>query len=128
MLRATGLASVAVLPLLAACVPPDDGSVRTYTTPSVAFQGRATLDMDRGIWGTQPITPPPGLILVRQGDIVGRNLEDVNGNPIAWIEYVLVEPSGDARYAVVSSVNRFPNYVVVPLSAIRITSTGVILD
>jgi hypothetical protein len=84
--------------------------------------------MDRGIWGTQPVTPPPGLMLVRQGDIVGRSVEDANGNPIAFVEYLLIEPSGDARYAVVSSVNRFPNYVAVPLSAARFTSTGLLLD
>jgi hypothetical protein len=128
MLRGAAIASAAALSLLAACVPPDDGSVGTYATPSVAFQGNAALDLDRGIWGTQPVTPPAGLVMVRQGDIVGRNIEDRAGNPIAWIEYLLVEPAtGDARYAVASS-NRFPNYVAVPLSAVRIMPTAVVID
>jgi hypothetical protein len=128
MLRGTAVVSLTVLPLLAACVPPDDGSVRTYTTPSTAFQGQTQIDYNRGVWGTQPITPPAGLVMVRQGDIVGRNIEDQNGNPMAWIEYLLVDPAtGDARYAVASS-NRFPDYVAVPLSAVRITSTSVLID
>jgi hypothetical protein len=128
MLRGTALASVAILPLLGACVVPDDGLDRSYATPSVAFQGRAPMDDDRGIWGAQSITPSAGLVLVRQGSLVGRNIEDNAGNPLAWIEYLLIDPAtNDARYAVVSS-NRFPNYVAVPLSAMRLTPTAVVLD
>jgi hypothetical protein len=97
MLRGTALASVAILPLLGACVVPDDGLDRSYATPSVAFQGRAPMDHDRGIWGAQSITPPAGLVLVRQGSLVGRNIEDNGGNPLAWIEYLLIDPSTTIR-------------------------------
>jgi sporulation protein YlmC with PRC-barrel domain len=128
MLRGTALASVAILPLLGACVVPDDGLDRGYATPSVAFQGRSPMDHDRGIWGAQSVTPPAGLVLVRQGSLVGRNIEDNAGNPLAWIEYLLVDPAtNDAHYAVVSS-NRFANYVAVPLSAMRLTPTAVTFD
>lgn len=113
---------------LTACVPPDDGLVRTDTTPSVAFQGPTPLDTQRGIWGTQPINPPPGLALVRQGNLVGRTVEDGFGNGIGWVEYLLIEPAtAEARYAVAAS-NRYGDYVAIPLSAARVTPTALVID
>lgn len=118
---------IAVLSL-AACVPPDDGLVRTDTTPSVAFQGNRPIDYDRGVWGTQPMTPPVGLVLVRQGNLIGRPVEDANGNTIGRIEYLLIEPAtAEARYAVAAS-NRFTDYVAIPLSAGRASPDALVVD
>jgi hypothetical protein len=127
-MRLIHAAPVAAALALAACVPPDDGTVRTDTTPSVAFQGSPPIDYQRGVWGTQPIMPPPGLALVRQGNLIGRTVEDGFGNGLGWVEYLLVEPAtAEARYAVAAS-NRFGDYVAIPLSAARVTPTSLVVD
>ena len=115
------LLSTAALALLAAaCEPYDQGNyVRTDTTPSVAFQpGVRQIDTEHGIWGTQSIMPPPGLVTVRQGDLVGRTIRDGGGQGQLYVEYLLADPTtGEARYAVASS-NSFGGYLLVPLSAL----------
>jgi hypothetical protein len=127
-MRYVHAAPLAAVLALAGCVPPDDGLVRTDTTPSVAFQGARPIDFERGIWGTQPVTPPPGLVLVRQGHLIGRPVEDSAGNAIAWVEYLLIEPAtAEARYAVAAS-NRFGDYVAIPLSAARVTPSTLVVD
>lgn len=127
-MRLIHAAPMAAALTLAACVPPDDGLVRTDTTPSVAFQGSGAIDYNRGVWGAQPITPPPGLVLVRQGNLIGRTVEDAAGNGLAWVEYLLVEPAtAEARYAVAAS-NRYGDYVAIPLSAARVTPSTLVVD
>ena len=127
-MRLIHAAPVAAALALTACVPPDDGLVRTDTTPSVAFQGSPPIDYQRGVWGTQPLTPPPGLALVRQGNLIGRTVQDGFGTGLGWVEYLLVEPAtAEARYAVAAS-NRFGDYVAIPLSAARVTPTALVID
>jgi len=125
------LALVALPLLAAACVGPDyAGPVRTDTTPSQAFQPGMRLDTERGIWGTQPIVPPPGLVTVRQGDLIGRTASDGSGNDILVINYLLADPmTGDARYAVGSSNTlNSGDYVIVPLSVLRVSGGSVSID
>ena len=99
-------------------------AVITNTTPSVAFQpGITQIDFNRGIWGTQSINPPNGLVMVKQGDLINRQVYDSSNTAYGTIDYLLVEPTtGNARYAVVSSSNQLGAgaYIAVPLSAMEL--------
>ena len=124
---AKAVMSVAFALAVTACVAPENSApVRTETTASVVFEpGYQQIDFSREIWGTQSFTPPAGLVTVRQGDLIGRNIDDAAGTPVMLIEYLLVDPAtGDARYAVASS-SEFGDYVAVPLSALRVTPSSV---
>jgi hypothetical protein len=121
--------SAAMALLFVGCAVPESRvAVRTDTTPSVAFEpGVKQIDLARGLWGTQSITPPIGLVTVREGNLIGRTI-DADGVPYLTVEYLLVDPNtGDARYAV-STSNEFGDYLLVPLSALRITPWAVSLD
>jgi len=122
--------AIAASLLAAACTyPQSSGPVHTDTTPSVAFQpGENKLDLAHGTWGTQPITPPSGLVTVRDTNLIGRTVEAAGGTPFLTVKDLLVEPTtGDARYAV-TTANAFGDYLVVPLSVMQITPTAVRVD
>lgn len=128
MIHKYSISLVAAL-MVAGCVGEPNGPVRTDTTKSVAYQpGVQQIDLTRGVWGTQSIDPPPGLVMVRQGDLIGRTVNDSSGTGVLTVDYLLVDPTtGDARYAVTSG-NRMGDYLVIPLSALRITPYAVSVD
>ena len=123
------LAIAAALLASACAYQQSGGPVHTDATPSVAFQpGEHKLDLAQGIWGTQPITPPPGLVTVRQTNLIGRTVDSAGGAPYLTIKDLLVDPtSGNARYAV-TTANDFGDYLVVPLSVMRISPMAVRVD
>ena len=98
MIQKYSLSLLAAL-LATGCVGDPNGPVRTDTTKSVAYQGgMQQIDLTRGVWGTQSIDPPPGLVTVRQGDLIGRTVNDSSGTGVLTVEYLLVDPAtGDAR-------------------------------
>ena len=126
---AKAVTSVAFALAVTACVAPESSAVRTETTTSVAFApGYHQIDFVHEIWGTQSFTPPPGLVTVRQGDLIGRNIQDASGTPVMVVQYLLVDPAtGEARYAVASSSD-FGDFVAVPVSALQITPSAVSVD
>jgi sporulation protein YlmC with PRC-barrel domain len=104
--------------LAAACVAPEP-----YDSSSTT-----RLDLDRGMWGTQPLTPPAGLATVRQSDLTGRKITQPNMAPLATIDWVLVDPaSGQVRYAVAHRSD-YSDYFLVPISAMQITPTTIMVD
>ncbi|MBM3597466.1 MAG: hypothetical protein FJX35_04585 [Alphaproteobacteria bacterium] len=118
-----------VVPLLAtACADDPYYAARTDTTQSVSYVPGGQFDIDRGVWGTQTITPPPGLVTTKQSDIVGRTIYDRDGQSALMIETVLADPrTGEARYAVTSSRD-FGDYLVVPASVLRISPSMIQVD
>ncbi len=101
------------------------GTVRTDAVP---YQANAKLDMVGGTWGSQPLTPPLGLVSVTNSDLVGRNIADTSGTNVLTIEKLLVEPTtGNARYAV-TSMNHFSDKVVIPFSAMQISPMQIRVD
>lgn len=101
------------------------GIVRTDATP---FQSNAKLDLAGGMWGSQSLTPPLGLVSATNSDLIGRNVADSSGTNVLTIERLLVEPTtGNARYAV-TSMNHFSDNVVIPFSALRISPMQIQVD
>ncbi len=101
------------------------GTVRTDAVP---YQANAKLDMVAGTWGSQPLTPPLGLISATNSDLIGRNVADTSGTNVLTIEKLLVEPTtGNARYAV-TSMNHFSDKVVIPFSALQISPMQIRVD
>ncbi len=101
------------------------GTVRTDAVP---YQANAKLDMVAGTWGSQPLTPPLGLVSATNSDLIGRNVADTSGTNVLTIEKLLVEPTtGNARYAV-TSMNHFSDKVVIPFSALQISPMQIRVD
>jgi len=101
------------------------GAVRTDAVP---YQANAKLDMVAGTWGSQPLTPPLGLVSATNSDLIGRNIADTSGTNVLTIEKLLVEPTtGNARYAV-TSMNHFSDKVVIPFSALQISPMQIRVD
>jgi hypothetical protein len=85
-------------------------------------------DFDTGMWGGQPIHPPAGLLTAKQGDLVGRTVNDPYGPSPLVVDYVLVDPNnGQARYAVLST-RKYDRYVIVPVSAMAISPYSVTVN
>lgn len=87
---------------------------------SIAYVPRSTTaDMNRGIWGAQPITPPSGLSMVEQGDFVGQTVYDGSGTSFGTVRRVLVDPAtGLVHYFVISTPEVGGAYIPVPASAL----------
>jgi len=87
---------------------------------SLAYVPRSTTpDMNRGVWGTQPITPPPGLSMVEQGDFIGKTVYDGSGTSFGTVRRVLVDPAnGLVHYFVISTPEVGGAYISVPASAL----------
>lgn len=101
------------------------GVVRTDAMP---FQANAKLDLAGGMWGSQSLTPPLGLVSVTSSDLVGRNIADSSGTNVLTIDRLLVEPTtGNARYAV-TSMNHFSDNIVIPFSALQISPMQIRVD
>lgn len=102
-------------------------SGRYYLVPadtanqSVAYVPRSTTaDMNRGIWGAQPITPPAGLSMVEQGDFIGKTVYDGSGTSFGTVRRVLVDPAnGLVHYFVISTPEIGGAYYTVPASALE---------
>jgi sporulation protein YlmC with PRC-barrel domain len=87
---------------------------------AMAYNPRsATADLNRGMWGAQPITPPSGLALVEQGDYIGRKVYDGSGTSFGTVRRVLVDPlTGLVHYFVISTPEVANAYIPVPASAL----------
>ena len=82
-----------------------------------------SVDLDRGMWGSQPLTPPRGLVTVEASELVGRTVYDGSGTSFGTIRRLLVDPgTGLAHYAVVSTPEVAGAYIPVPMSAIDLAS------
>jgi sporulation protein YlmC with PRC-barrel domain len=82
-----------------------------------------SVDLNRGMWGIQPLTPPPGLVMAETSDLVGRKVYDGSGTSFGTIRRVLVDPqTGLVHYAVVSTPEVGGSYIPVPISAIDLSS------
>lgn len=124
------LPTAALLLLAAACQPYEPyepyGQARSDPNPGTVFRpGARPFDAGQGFAAAQTAEPPPGLVLVRQGDLIGRGINDGNGQGLVYVQYVLADPAtGEARYAVASS-DRFGGYVLVPVSTIYDSGDGI---
>ncbi|HLI13352.1 MAG TPA: PRC-barrel domain-containing protein [Alphaproteobacteria bacterium] len=82
-------------------------------------------NFDRGVWGMQAINPPAGLLTAQQGDLINRLIANPYGPSPLAVKYTLVDPTtGDARYVVVTAKDP-DNYVVIPVSALKIAPGGI---
>ena len=82
-----------------------------------------SVDLDRGMWGPQPLTPPSGLVMIDASELVGRRVHDGSGTSFGTIRRLLVDPgTGLAHYAVVSTPEVSGSYIPVPMSAIDLSS------
>lgn len=85
--------------------------------------GSASADLNRGVWGSQPISPPSGLVMAETGDLVGQKVYDGSGTSFGTIRRLLVDPrTGLAHYVVVSTPEVGGAYIPVPISAIELSS------
>jgi sporulation protein YlmC with PRC-barrel domain len=91
---------------------------------AIAYRpGSPSVDLNRGMWGTQPISPPSGLVMAEQGELVGAKVYDGSGTSFGTIRRVLVDPqTGLVHYAVVSTPEVGGAYIPVPISAIELSS------
>lgn len=87
---------------------------------SLAYVPRsATADLNRGMWGAQPITPPAGLAMVEQGDFIGKTVYDGSGTSFGTVRRVLVDPAtGLVHYFIISTPEVGGAYIAVPASAL----------
>jgi sporulation protein YlmC with PRC-barrel domain len=115
--------------------PQPQVSLRDTTTPitytqSVAFTpDMRPLNVQTGVWGTQPIAASTDLVLLREGELIGRRVTDRAGASVGTVEYLLVEsPNPRALYAVVAPDRAVDSYVIVPLSATRLSAGGLQVD
>jgi hypothetical protein len=77
------------------------------------------------MWGNVPLTPPPSLVTVVRGDLIGQTVSDANGVPALQIVSLLAQPSnGSPLYAVTRS-QLFPDELVVPIAVLRVAPQGV---
>ena len=82
-----------------------------------------SVDMNRGMWGAQPIQPPAGLVMASASDFVGRTVYDGSGTAFGTVREVLVDPrSGLVHYALVSTPEIGGTLYPVPMSAIELPS------
>lgn len=109
---------LAVSLLAAACVPPAEyGSVQN-----------SQIDVDRGVWGNQPLVPPSGLVSTKQSDLIGRKVFGANNASFGAVDSVLVDPiSGKAQYASVYR-NGYNDFVLIPITAMQISPSWITVD
>ena len=91
---------------------------------TIVYQSTSpSVDLNRGMWGSQPISPPSGLVMVEDSELVGRKVYDGSGTSFGTIRRVLADPrTGLAHYAVVSTPEVGGAYIPVPISAIDLNS------
>jgi sporulation protein YlmC with PRC-barrel domain len=117
--------SLAAAALVAACSTPDhQPSYRAEAANPTYASGPGPIDYNRGMWGTQPLRPPSGLMISTQSSVVGRTFYDANGASVGTVTAVIEDPSYSLRYIVVSSSN-FADDLVIPYTAITATDSGV---
>jgi hypothetical protein len=72
------------------------------------------LDLSRGTWSGQSLTPPSYLVRVDRPDLVGRPINAGQSSAMT-VQYVLADPmSGQPQYVAASSNSEPGNYVILP--------------
>jgi sporulation protein YlmC with PRC-barrel domain len=118
------LLSLAAAVLVAACSTPSHEPSYRAEAANPGYASNGPIDYNRGMWGTQPLRPPSGLMISTQSSVVGRTLYDANGGSVGTVTAVIEDPSYSLRYVVVSSSN-FADDLVIPYTALTITDSGV---
>ncbi len=119
--------SMVAASFVAACSTPQayQPSYRANPTAANYPAGPEAIDYTHGMWGTQPLRPPAGLVLSTQGALVGHTVFDRNGVAVGSITAVLEDAANlQVRYVIASS-SQYPDDLVIPFTAINVTDNGV---
>jgi hypothetical protein len=112
-----------------------NGKILLWASVSLALVGCATgyqapgaPNFSNRVWLGESIDPPPGFLTSQQGALIGRTVNNSMGSSPLTIDFVLVDPAtGAPGYAVVS--NRLTSgYIVIPVSALRISPGEIWID